>query len=163
VHLGPLRAVPMNFDLRHLPTRRACTAVALFGVVLAACQPVPPAKVGAPAPTAPSASAPRAPSSSGPTPSAAPAAPAKIALPSLDFPPGPLYVCATGETRTPIELDARVDALCRRHPEMGPCQYERDACRRRGGRVYTARGEEVTVAVEAEYDKVVRRVRFRGD
>jgi hypothetical protein len=150
-----MRAGTMTFDLRHLPMKLARAAVPFLGVVLAACQPVPPAKVGAPAPTAPSASA--------PPPSAAPAAPARIVLPSLDVPPGPLYVCATGETRTPIELDARVDALCRRHPEMGPCQYERDACRRRGGRVYTGRGEEVTVAVEAEYDKVVRRVRFRGN
>jgi hypothetical protein len=68
-----------------------------------------------------------------------------------------------GEERTPIEYVPNVEALCRRHPEMGPCQYERDACRRRGGRVYTSAGDEVTVAVEAEYDKAVRRVRFQAD
>jgi hypothetical protein len=46
---------------------------------------------------------------------------------------------------------------------MGPCQYERDACRAKQGRVFTAKGEEVTLAVEAEYDRVVRRVRFQAD
>jgi hypothetical protein len=46
---------------------------------------------------------------------------------------------------------------------MGPCQYERDQCRDKGGRVFTARNEEVTVAVEAEYDRVVRASRFQGD
>lgn len=62
-----------------------------------------------------------------------------------------------------MELAPNVDALCRRHPEMGPCQYERNACRRRGGRVYTSIGEEVTAAVEAEYDRKVRRVTLQSD
>ncbi len=62
----------------------------------------------------------------------------------------------TAAARTPIDYEPRVDQLCRRHPEMGPCQYERDACRAQRGRVYTAKGEEVTLAVEAEYDRVVR-------
>lgn len=84
-------------------------------------------------------------------------------LPSTDFLAGPLYFCEAGGTRTPIVYETRVDSICRRHPEMGPCQYERDQCRAKGGRVFTARGEEVTLAVEAEYDKVVRRVRFQAD
>ena len=46
---------------------------------------------------------------------------------------------------------------------MGPCQYERDACRRAGGRVFTSKGEEVTLTVEAAYDEKVRRVRFQSD
>jgi hypothetical protein len=87
----------------------------------------------------------------------------KIAMPSLDFLPGPLYFCAARGDRTPIVYEPRVETLCRRHPEMGPCQYEREACRAKGGRVFTGRGEEVTLVVEAEYDRVVRRVRFQGD
>ena len=75
----------------------------------------------------------------------------------------PLYFCAAQGDRTPIVYEPRVETLCRRHPEMGPCQYERDACRAKGGRVFTGRGEEVTMVVEAEYDRVVRRVRFQGD
>ena len=78
------------------------------------------------------------------------------------FSAGPLYFCAAQGDRTPIVYEPRVEKLCRRHPEMGPCQYERDACRAKGGRVYTQKGEEVTMAVEAEYDRVVRRVRFQG-
>lgn len=83
------------------------------------------------------------------------------AVPRLS--PGPLYFCESSSGRKAIDYEPRVEQLCRRHPEMGPCQYERDQCRARGGRVYTARNEEVTVAVEAEYDRVVRRVRFQGD
>lgn len=84
-------------------------------------------------------------------------------MPAADPPSGPLYFCDVAAARTPIEYDNRVDQLCRRHPQMGPCQYERDACRARGGRVFTARDEEITPAVEAEYDRVVRRVRFQAD
>ena len=90
--------------------------------------------------------------------------PPGVKLPSLDFPPGqPLYVCATSSGKTPIDYEPRVETLCRRHPEMGPCQYERNACRAKGGRVYTQKGEEITMAVESEYDRVVMRVRFQGD
>ena len=87
----------------------------------------------------------------------------RTTLPSLDFPPGPLYVCESASGKTSIDYEPRVEQLCRRHPEMGPCQYERNPCRAKGGRVYTAKGEEVTMAVEAEYDRVVRRVRFQAD
>jgi len=89
--------------------------------------------------------------------------PPGVVLPSLDFPPGPLYLCVVAGGRSTIDYEPRVEQLCRRHPEMGPCQYERNACRARGGRVYTAKGEEVTLAVEAEYDRIVRRVRFQAD
>ena len=81
----------------------------------------------------------------------------------MDLPPGPLYTCDVAGTRNAIEYAENVERLCRRHPEMGPCQYERDACRRGGGRVFTAKGDEVTPAVEAAYDEKVRRVRFQAD
>jgi hypothetical protein len=114
------------------------------------------------------------PTAAPPTTRAAPAAPAataavaapaphKVALPAADPPPGPLYTCERTGTREPLVLSESVDRLCRRHPEMGPCQYERDQCRKGGGRVLTARNEEVTPAVEAEYDKRVTRVRLQAD
>jgi hypothetical protein len=46
---------------------------------------------------------------------------------------------------------------------MGPCQYERDACRRSGGRVFAADGSEITRSVEDEYDKRVMRIRLRSN
>ena len=71
----------------------------------------------------------------------------------------------TGSTlaQTAIEYSPQVDGLCRKHPEMGPCQYERNACRRKGGRVFAADGSEITMATEAEYDKKVRRVTFKAN
>lgn len=128
----------------------ACAAALL----VVACQQASPPP---PATKPPTASAPAA--KAAPAPVVVPA----LALPSLDFPPGPLYYCEAAGSRTNIDYEPRVEKLCRRHPEMGPCQYERDACRAKGGRVVTARGEEVTLAVEAEYDRSVRRVRFQAD
>jgi hypothetical protein len=134
-------------DRRHSVER---ILIGTLAMLFAACQP----STQPPPPPAPAAPAEIAPALVPPPPSAMPAA---------DAPPGPLYYCDVGGTRTPVEFDARVDQLCRRHPQMGPCQYERDACRKRGGRVFTARDEEVTPAVEAEYDRVVRRVRLQAD
>ena len=80
-------------------------------------------------------------------------------------PAGPLYVCVTetGGVRreAPIEFSPNVGALCAKHPEMGPCQYERNVCRNSGGRVYAAGGVEVTLQMEAEYDRKVMRVRIK--
>jgi len=80
-------------------------------------------------------------------------------------PPGSLYVCVneSGGVRrvVPIEFSPNVGALCAKHPEMGPCQYERNVCRRSGGRVYAAGGVEVTLQIEAEYDRKVMRVRIK--
>jgi hypothetical protein len=136
--------------------RPAFLAVLILAV--AGCQqapaPTPPEQAAAPAAT---------PSAAPPPAEPAAVAKAKVAVPSLDFPPGPLYFCESSSGRNAIEYEARVEQLCRRHPEMGPCQYERDQCRAKGGRVFTARNEEVTRAVEAEYDRVVRRVRFQAD
>ena len=80
-------------------------------------------------------------------------------------PPNALHVCVTEaggvRTQTVIEFAPKVAQLCASHPEMGPCQYERNACRRGGGRVYAAGGKEVTMATEAEYDKKVLRVQLK--
>lgn len=83
------------------------------------------------------------------------------------FPVGAIYVCASGAGAerkiTAIAFDDKVGKLCRTHPEMGPCQYERNICRGSGGRVYAADGAEITMAMEAEYDKKVMRVRFKSN
>ena len=131
----------------------------LFVLLVAACQQAAPPPAETPSKAAPAAVTPEKPAM---TVQPAIVVPPAV-MPSLDFPPGPLYVCDESGTKTSIEYEPRVEQLCRRHPEMGPCQYERNACRAKGGRVYTAKGEEVTLAVEAEYDRVVRRVRFQGD
>ena len=81
-------------------------------------------------------------------------------------PPGVIYVCVSESrgvrTQTAIEFEPKVGAMCAKHPEMGPCQYEREVCRRSGGRVYAAGGVEITAQTEAEYDKKVMRVRFKA-
>jgi hypothetical protein len=87
--------------------------------------------------------------------------------PVVIVPPGAQYVCVseTGGQRqqTAIEFSPKVGELCRNHPEMGPCQYEREVCRRSGGRVYAANNVEITKETELEYDKKVMRVRFKAN
>ena len=87
--------------------------------------------------------------------------------PPVVVPAGSIYVCASeaGGVRqqTAIEFSPKVATLCAKHPEMGPCQYERDICRRSGGRVYAAGGVEITLQTEADYDKKVMRVRFKSN
>jgi hypothetical protein len=101
------------------------------------------------------------------TPAPPASAPSRILVSNV--PAGTQYVCV-GEAasdgsrpQTAIQFDAKVAQLCMKHPEMGPCQYEREVCRRSGGRVFTADSSEITLATEAEYDKKVIRVRFKGD
>ena len=94
-------------------------------------------------------------------------APPVPAPPAIVVPPNTLYVCVVDKCgvrkQTVIEFAPKVDALCAKHPEMGPCQYERNICRSSGGRVYAANGDEITMVTEAEYDKKVMRVRFRAN
>ena len=98
-----------------------------------------------------------------------PSAPPVTGVPTMvaKAPPNALYVCvadvAGQRKETVIEFAPNVLSLCQRHPEMGPCQYERDLCRKNGGRVFTADGREITRAVEDEYDRKVMRVRFRAN
>jgi hypothetical protein len=109
------------------------------------------------------------PAGTSPPPASAVAPGAVPSLPAsaIVVPPGALYVCVSESGGTPrstaIEYEGKTDALCRKHPEMGPCQYERNACRRGGGRVYAADGSEITLATEAEYDRRVRRVQFKAN
>lgn len=95
-------------------------------------------------------------------PAPTPAAPSPIVVP-----PDAQYVCvsdlAGARTQTSIAFAPKVANLCLRHPEMGPCQYERNLCRRSGGRVYAAGGVEITMDTEAEYDRKVLRVRFQSN
>ena len=90
-----------------------------------------------------------------------------VAAAPVTIPPGAIYVCVAevGGVRqtTTIEFAPKVGDLCARNPEMGPCQYERNICRKGGGRVYAANGAEITMATEAEYDKKVMRVRFKSN
>ena len=87
--------------------------------------------------------------------------------PAIVVPAGSQYVCVTEadgmQSQTAVAFAPKVAQLCLRHPEMGPCQYERNLCRRSGGRVYAADGEEITMATEAEYDRHVLRVRFKSN
>ncbi len=87
--------------------------------------------------------------------------------PDVAHPGDAIYVCVvdkpSGREQTVIEFAPKVHGLCKRHPEMGPCQYERNQCRAAGGRVYARGGQEITLAHEAEYDKKVMRVRFRAN
>ena len=105
-----------------------------------------------------------------PPPSAQIAAAPQTALPPVllaGVAPGALYVCVSatpGETRqTAIELSPQVAEVCRKAPEMGPCQYERETCRRSGGRVFAADGTEITREMEAGYDKRVLRIRMQAN
>ena len=100
--------------------------------------------------------------------SIAPPAPAIAPpAPQVVVPASALYVCVSESAgqrqQTTIEFSPRVGELCRKHPEMGPCQYERDICRRSGGRIYAANSVEITKETEAEYDKKVMRVRFKSN
>jgi hypothetical protein len=104
---------------------------------------------------------------SAPAMTAPPVTPPETTTQAIAVPAGALYVCVKGAgaelQQTAIEFAPRVAALCAQNPEMGPCQYEREVCRRGGGRVFAADGKEITKATEAEYDRRVLRARIRAD
>jgi hypothetical protein len=143
-------------------------ALLLLALALSSCSapkeplPVTPAgeSKGAPVVRRPLPAAAAPPAASGPV---APAPP----LSAVVVPAGSIYVCVseTGGVRhqNAIEFAPNVGKLCAKHPEMGPCQYERDVCRRSGGRVYAAGGVEITPQTEAEYDRKVLRARFKAN
>jgi hypothetical protein len=145
-------------------------AASLVLLTIAACspprEPRPPATTP---PASPEAAVTRRPIETPPPAATTPAqaATATPVTPPVVVPPGVIYVCVTAPggslTQTAIEYAPKVDELCRKHPEMGPCQYERNACRSRGGRVFAADGKEITMATEAEYDRKVRRVTFKSN
>jgi hypothetical protein len=101
-----------------------------------------------------------------PTPPEAPPS-VLVPAPAIVLPANAQYVCVTEAAgqrqQTVIEFSPKVARLCLNHPEMGPCQYERNACRRSGGRVFAAEGKEITMATEAEYDKRVMRIRLKSN
>jgi hypothetical protein len=172
---------------RHLPAAKIarCTsgfasgrlfALGALAIGLAACTPSREPVPAAPAPGAAAAAVTRRalpesdppPGTSAPQASAiAPGAVPRLPASAIVVPPGALYVCVSESGGTPrqtaIEYEGKTDALCRKHPEMGPCQYERNACRRGGGRIYAADGTEITLTTEAEYDRRVRRVQFKAN
>lgn len=146
-------------------TRTLVVAAALAGIAGCSAQGTSPPPSG----VAPSAAVVRrqAPQSP-PAAAAVPSAPSPAAaVQPVAVPPDAQYVCVKnasgGAAVTPIEFTPKVAALCRRHPEMGPCQYERNLCRRSGGRVYGADGVEITMDTEADYDRKVMRVRLKSN
>lgn len=145
------------------------TTTAIIAVLLgtAACTPTTGPPVIVPQPGAPAPPVVRRPVPPPPSPAiAAPTVPV-APEPPLVIPAGAIYACVVGSgstrTVTAIEFVPKVAALCAKHPEMGPCQYERNGCRRHGGRVFAAGGKEITAAMEAEYDRKVMRIRMRAD
>lgn len=143
-----------------MPALRIATLAAAAALV-AACSTAP----RAPIPITPPGEVASAPVARVAVPPA-PAAPAQKLDPS-SFPAGAIYVCSSGSgaerKSTAIAFDEKAGTMCRRHPEMGPCQYERNLCRKSGGRVYAPDGTEITLATEAEYDRKVMRVRFKAN
>ena len=145
---------------------RTCTLLTSV-VLLAACSPAPtgagPVPPAPPADAAANAVVPVA----VPEPGIAPTSQPDVGAAGMVVPPGALYVCVTEvqgvRQSTAIAFAPKVGELCAKFPEMGPCQYERNVCRRDGGRVYAANGAEVTLATEAEYDRKVMRVRLKSN
>ena len=143
--------------------RRSRALLALCPVLLlAACGgfdrrvAIAPAQSGASSPARPTEMA-----------AAPPAQSSKATVPSPMASDRTLYTCVTDgadrRKQTAIELEPKVASLCARHPEMGPCQYEREVCRKSGGRVFAQGGQEITRRTEDEYDRKVMRVRFRAN
>jgi hypothetical protein len=139
-------------------------AVAIAASLLAGCRGPDVDKPAAGPPAAPDTGTAPAPKSAESSRLPPPASPPTVLA---ETPPGTVYVCVTdiaGQSRqAAIELQPQVAALCRKAPEMGPCRFERDACRRGGGRAFAVDGTEITPQIEAEYDKRVLRIRMQAN
>lgn len=149
------------------PTNDAAASPAVRGVVPQPAMAAAPTQAPPPSPAAAKTeSRAAAPVLAHVSPALAPPASAPAAAAPAVVPSGTLYVCTTtvdGQTRqSAIDFEPKVRQLCSKHPEMGVCQYAREACRASGGRVHTASGVEITRQTEAEYDKKVLRARFRA-
>jgi hypothetical protein len=146
-------------------------AIAAVVLALAGCATAPPQSALPVTPPQDVAASPIVRTPLAPTPLPPPASDTeKLSAPPLlpvVVPPNTLYVCVIDtqgvRQQTAIEFSPKVGALCRKHPEMSACQYERNICRRSGGRVFAANGMEITQLTELEYDKRVLRVIFRAD
>ncbi len=155
-------------------------AVGAAALMVGCAQTPPPSPTAAPdssiTPTMPSVATPAAPA---PTVTVAPPAPKAMEVPSAasNAQPDPRviattsvltpsgktrYECVKGSNRTPIGLPEGSERVCSRFPAMGPCQYERDACRASGGRVIRFDGTDITKEVENEYDRQVQRFRLNA-
>ena len=136
-------------------------------VALALCGCMTAADNKPPLVTTPKSEAAGAPVARTPIETPAPAPKSTAAPIAVTVPPNTLYVCVIQrdgqQQQTAIEYSPKVGKLCAKHPEMGPCQYERNNCRASGGRVFAASGQEITMLTEAEYDKKVMRVRFKAN
>ena len=157
---------PYEPPMSHSTLQRWALSAAV--AILAACAaPQSPLPITAPADVKDAAVARRPIDVPPPVQPATPNRPQPPAQPTIAAPAGALYVCVADkqgtQTQTAIEFSPKVGALCKRHPEMGPCQYERDLCRSSGGRVFAASGQEITRQIEDEYDRKVLRVRFRAN
>jgi hypothetical protein len=146
---------------------RVCAVLTAAGM-LAACSPAPTATSSLPITPPGEAAGAAVVRKTIPEPAPAAAPPASgVAAPAIVIPPGAIYVCVSeaGGVRqtTAIEFSPKVGAVCAKDPEMGPCQYERNVCRKSGGRVYAANGVEITMATEAEYDRKVTRIRLKSN
>jgi len=145
---------------------RNCTLLTVSGM-LAACSPAPAETRPVPLTPPPEATGAAVVRKAFAEPAKGPLPAPVAAAPAIVVPPGALYVCVseTGGVRqtTAIEFSPKVGALCAKHPEMSPCQYERNVCRKSGGRVYAANGAEITMATEAEYDKKVMRILLKSN
>ena len=153
--------------LRVTPTNDAAASPVVREVVPQSAMAAAPKQAPPPSPAAAKAElTAAAPILAHASPAPAPPASAPAAAAPAVVPPGTLYVCTAtinGQTRqTAIDFEPKVRQLCSKHPEMGVCQYARQACRASGGRVHTAAGVEITRQTEAEYDKKVLRARFRA-
>ena len=151
--------------------RYRITIIALTMALVACAAPEPPPLATTPPSEAAGSAVARRPLEKPAIPPAGTAStfPPSAAAPSMKIvvPANTQYVCVVDskgkQQQTAIEFAPKVATLCRKHPEMGPCQYERNNCRASGGRVFAADGVEITMATEAEYDKKVMRVRFRAN